>query len=165
MVGNVRRVRYDVATELWFELGLLRSDRAEWAFGRYVAIFLEFLSDDSSLFRKGFRKEESISKKYLSKKFPTFFFFGNLDVNFFVTVFDPNNPLGPATDHRLGKLLPHQLANQTRAPPRADSSFCSSAYGVLAAISSCCSPHKGRFLRVTHPSATGNTTSRPTCMC
>ncbi|KAG9438675.1 hypothetical protein H6P81_021395 [Aristolochia fimbriata] len=37
----------------------------------------------------------------------------------------------PATDHRLGKLLPHQLANQTRAPPRADSSFCSSAYGVL----------------------------------
>ncbi|RYR53808.1 hypothetical protein Ahy_A06g029057 [Arachis hypogaea] len=54
-----------------------------------------------------------------------------------------DHPLGPATDHRLGKLLPHQLANQTRAPPRADSSFCSSAYG----------------------SATGNTTSRPTCMC
>ncbi|KAJ4731560.1 hypothetical protein LUZ62_010479, partial [Rhynchospora pubera] len=74
-------------------------------------------------------------------------------------------PLGPATDHRLGKLLPHQLANQTRAPPRADSSFCSSAYGVLATVSSCCSPPKGRFLRVTHPSATGNTTSRPTCMC
>ncbi|MBA0851510.1 hypothetical protein Goshw_021090, partial [Gossypium schwendimanii] len=23
----------------------------------------------------------------------------------------------PATDHRLGKLLPHQLANQTRASP------------------------------------------------
>ncbi|KAK8358856.1 hypothetical protein V6Z12_A04G052500 [Gossypium hirsutum] len=82
-------------------------------------------------------------------------------------VHDPvaDHPLGPATDHRLGKLLPHQLANQTRAPPRADSSFCSSAYGVLAAVSSCCSPPKGRFLRVTHPSATGNTTSRPTCMC
>ncbi|KAF3500195.1 hypothetical protein F2Q69_00044092 [Brassica cretica] len=62
----------------------LLSDRAEWAFGRYVAILLEFLSDDSSLFRKGFRKEESISKKYLSKKFPTFFFFGDLDVNFVV---------------------------------------------------------------------------------
>ncbi|KAL0385441.1 UNVERIFIED_CONTAM: hypothetical protein Sradi_2938400 [Sesamum radiatum] len=76
-----------------------------------------------------------------------------------------DHPLGPATDHRLGKLLPHQLANQTQAPPRADSSFCSSAYGVLAAVSSCCSPLKGRFLRVTHPSATGNTTSRPTCMC
>ncbi|KAK7277695.1 hypothetical protein RJT34_22710 [Clitoria ternatea] len=39
-----------------------------------------------------------------------------------------DHPLGPATDHRLGKQLPHQLANQTRAPPRADSSFCSSAY-------------------------------------
>ncbi len=76
-----------------------------------------------------------------------------------------DHPLGPATDHCLGKLLPHQLANQTQAPPRADSSFCSSAYGVLAAVSSCCSPPKGRFLRVTHPSATGNTTSRPTCMC
>ncbi|KAF2613148.1 hypothetical protein F2Q70_00012149 [Brassica cretica] len=76
-----------------------------------------------------------------------------------------DHPIGPATDHRLGKLLPHQLANQTQAPPRADSSFCSSAYGVLEAVSSCCSPPKGRFLRVTHPSATGNTTSRPTCMC
>uniref|UniRef100_A0A0D3E6M8 Uncharacterized protein n=1 Tax=Brassica oleracea var. oleracea TaxID=109376 RepID=A0A0D3E6M8_BRAOL len=62
----------------------LRSDRSEWVFGRYVAILLEF-------FRKGFRKEESISKKYLSKKFPTFFFFGDLDVNFIVTVFDPNS--------------------------------------------------------------------------
>ncbi|KAH0446447.1 hypothetical protein IEQ34_024723 [Dendrobium chrysotoxum] len=40
-----------------------------------------------------------------------------------------DHPKRPATDHRLGKLLPHQLANQTRAPPRADSSFCSSAYG------------------------------------
>ncbi|KAF1892807.1 hypothetical protein Lal_00035451, partial [Lupinus albus] len=58
-----------------------------------------------------------------------------------------------------------RIGAQTRAPPRADSSFCSSAYGVLAALSSCCSPPKGRFLRVTHPSATGNTTSRPTCMC
>nr|VDD37440.1 unnamed protein product [Brassica oleracea] len=39
---------------------------------------------------KVFRKEESISKKYLSKNFSTFFFFGDLDVNFVVTVFDPN---------------------------------------------------------------------------
>ncbi|KAL1105198.1 hypothetical protein V6Z11_D04G116900 [Gossypium hirsutum] len=76
-----------------------------------------------------------------------------------------DHPLGLATDHRLGKLLPQQLANQTRAPPRADSSFCSSAYGILAAVSSCCSPPKGRFLCVTHPSATRNTTSRLTCMC
>ncbi|KAK8317362.1 hypothetical protein V6Z11_A13G103000 [Gossypium hirsutum] len=76
-----------------------------------------------------------------------------------------DHPLGPAIDHRLGKLLHHQLANQMRAPPRADSSFCSSAYGVLVAVSSCCSPPKGRFLRVTHPSAVGNSTSRLTCMC
>ncbi|KAL3524941.1 hypothetical protein ACH5RR_013313 [Cinchona calisaya] len=52
------------------------------------------------------------------------------------------HPLGPATDHRLGKLLSHQLANQTRAPPRVDSFFCSSAYEILAVISSCCSTPK-----------------------
>ncbi|MBA0642196.1 hypothetical protein Goklo_026629 [Gossypium klotzschianum] len=46
-----------------------------------------------------------------------------------------DHPLGLATDHRL-------------------------AYGVLAVISSCCSPPKGRFLRITYPSATGNTTSQ-----
>ncbi|KAL0307471.1 UNVERIFIED_CONTAM: hypothetical protein Scaly_2981800 [Sesamum calycinum] len=63
-----------------------------------------------------------------------------------------DHPLGPATDHRLGKLLPHQLANQTQAPPRADSSFCSSAYGVLAAVSSCCSPPKaGSYALLTRP--------------
>nr|GEW78390.1 retrotransposon-related protein [Tanacetum cinerariifolium] len=53
-----------------------------------------------------------------------------------------DHPLGPATDHLLGNLLPHQLANQTQTPPRADSSFFSSAYGVLAVVSSCCSPPK-----------------------
>ena len=42
---------------------------------------------------KVFRKEESISKVYLSKNSSTFFFFGNLDVNFVVTVFDPNEIL------------------------------------------------------------------------
>ncbi|KAI5667346.1 hypothetical protein M9H77_17199 [Catharanthus roseus] len=56
-----------------------------------------------------------------------------------------DHPLGPATDHRLGKPFPHQLANQTRAPPQADSSFCSSAYGVLVVVSSCYSPPKGRI--------------------
>eukprot|EP01018_Ginkgo_biloba_P000812 Gb_23528 [translate_table: standard] len=76
-----------------------------------------------------------------------------------------DHPLRRATDRHLGKPLPHQLANQTQAPPWEDSSFCSSAYGVLATVSSCCSPPKGKFLRVTHSSATGNTTSRPTCMC
>ena len=29
------------------------------------------------------------------------------------------HPLRPATDRRLGRLSPHQLANRTRAPPRA----------------------------------------------
>ncbi|KAF3626492.1 Glutamine synthetase I, partial [Capsicum annuum] len=70
-----------------------------------------------------------------------------------------DHPLGPATDHRLGNLLPHQLANQTQAPPPADSSFCSSTYGVLVVISSCYSPPKGRFLRVTLSSSIRNTIS------
>ncbi|KAG5599324.1 hypothetical protein H5410_030694 [Solanum commersonii] len=55
----------------------------------------------------------------------------------------------------------------TRAPPRADSSFCSSIYGVLVVVSNFCSPPKGRFLRVTHLSSTRNTifrVSRPTCI-
>ncbi|MBA0767053.1 hypothetical protein Gotri_016018, partial [Gossypium trilobum] len=47
---------------------------------------------------------------------------------------------GPATDHHPGKLLPHQLANQTQAHPWADSSFCSSTYRVLATVSSCSPP-------------------------
>ncbi|PHU30416.1 hypothetical protein BC332_02509 [Capsicum chinense] len=51
--------------------------------------------------------------------------------------------VGTATDHLLSKLLPYQLANQMRALPRVDSSFCSSAYGVLAAVFSFCSPPKG----------------------
>ena len=33
-------------------------------------------------------------------------------------------------------------------------SFHSKAYGVLATVSSCCPPPKGKFSRVTHPSAT-----------
>ncbi|MBA0574948.1 hypothetical protein Golob_025040 [Gossypium lobatum] len=76
-----------------------------------------------------------------------------------------DHPLGLATGHHLGKLLPYRLANQIQAPPRTDSSFCSSAYGVLAVISSCCSPSKGKFLRITYPSATGNTISHQTCKC
>ncbi|KAF2573202.1 hypothetical protein F2Q70_00005094 [Brassica cretica] len=46
----------------------LRSDRAEHVFGCCVATLFELLSDDSCFLRKAFRKEESISKKYLSKK-------------------------------------------------------------------------------------------------
>ncbi|KAL1108082.1 hypothetical protein V6Z11_D03G088100 [Gossypium hirsutum] len=76
---------------------------------------------------------------------------------------------GPSTSTRHCSVKLSPIAeNSPLLPPvgvSADSSFCSSAYGVLAAVSSCCSPPKGRFLRVTHPSATGNTTSRPTCMC
>ncbi|KAF2549937.1 hypothetical protein F2Q68_00034588 [Brassica cretica] len=50
----------------------LRSDRAEHVFGCCVATLFELLSDDLCFFRKAFRKEESISKKYLSKKVSTF---------------------------------------------------------------------------------------------
>ncbi|KAF3537146.1 hypothetical protein F2Q69_00021950 [Brassica cretica] len=45
-----------------------RSDRAEYAFGCCVATLFELLSDVSCFLRKAFRREESISKKYLSKK-------------------------------------------------------------------------------------------------
>ena len=34
-----------------------------------------------------------------------------------------DHPLRPATDHRLGRPLPHQLPNPTRAPPPAIKSF------------------------------------------
>nr|VDD09170.1 unnamed protein product [Brassica oleracea] len=50
----------------------LRRDRAEHVFGCCVATLFELLSDDSCFFREAFRKEESISKKYLSKKVSTF---------------------------------------------------------------------------------------------
>ena len=67
-----------------------------------------------------------------------------------------DHPLRPAIDRRLGELLPHQLANQTQAPPKADCSFQIASYGVLAKISPSCPPLWGRFLRVTHPSATAS---------
>ncbi|KAF3501208.1 hypothetical protein F2Q69_00042329 [Brassica cretica] len=54
----------------------LRSDRAEHVFGRCVEILFELLSVDTHFVRKAFRKEESISKKYLSMKFSTFSFQG-----------------------------------------------------------------------------------------
>ncbi|KAF2537201.1 hypothetical protein F2Q68_00020353 [Brassica cretica] len=63
--GRARSLRSDRALA---RARSLRSDRAEHAFGRCVATLLELLSDDSSSLRKAFRKEESISKKYLSKK-------------------------------------------------------------------------------------------------
>ena len=66
-----------------------------------------------------------------------------------------DHPLRPATDRCLGKPLPYQLANQPRAHLQADKSFSPiMAYGVLAIVSNCYPPPRGRFSRVTHPSAT-----------
>ena len=66
-----------------------------------------------------------------------------------------DHPLKPATDHRLGRPLPPQLANQTQAHLLAIfHHFTSQQYEVLATVSSGCPSPKGRFLRVTHPSAT-----------
>ena len=73
-------------------------------------------------------------------------------------------PLKPATDRRLGEPLPPQQANQTRALPKVDRSFHLSAYRVLATVSSCYPLPKGRFSRVTHPSATRAKSPRTTCM-
>ena len=42
--------------------------------------------------------------------------------------------------------------------------FHSKAYGVLAAVSNCYPPPKGKFSRVTHPSATKVKNFRTTCM-
>ena len=60
-------------------------------------------------------------------------------------------PLSPATDRRLGGPLPHQLANQTRAHPRAINLWQQEdaiplRYAVLAAVSGCYPPPKGRLL-------------------
>lgn len=75
-----------------------------------------------------------------------------------------DHPLRPGIDLCLCELLPIQLANQTRALPRADSLFWSSTYEVLVVVSRCFSPPKGMFLRVTHPFTTWSTTCRSTCM-
>ena len=57
-------------------------------------------------------------------------------------------PLRPATDLRLGEPLPHQLANQPRAPSSAICTFPSTlkieAYAVLAPVSQGYSPPKSR---------------------
>ena len=60
-------------------------------------------------------------------------------------------PLSPATDRRLGGPLPRQLANQTRGHLSAINLWQSNHavqlhHAVLAAVSSCCPPLKGRFL-------------------
>ena len=60
-------------------------------------------------------------------------------------------PLSPATDRRLGEPLPHQLSNQTRGHLSAINLWYSDHavrihYAVLAVVSNCCPPLKGRFL-------------------
>jgi hypothetical protein len=65
-------------------------------------------------------------------------------------------PLRPANHHRLGRPLPYQLANSTQAHPLAPAkrpAFPRRAYAVLTPISRRYSSLKGRFSRVTHPSA------------
>ena len=63
------------------------------------------------------------------------------------------HPLRPATRRRLGEPLPHQLADRTRAPPKAPCGFNLSAYGVLASVSRRCPPLQDSFSCCTHPSA------------
>ena len=72
-----------------------------------------------------------------------------------------DRPLRPATDRSLGRPLPHQLANRTRAHRKAVlRPLPLRAHAVLAAVSSGCSPLHDRFPRVTHPCAT-NARRRP----
>ena len=54
-------------------------------------------------------------------------------------------------DRRLGEPLPHQLSNPTRAHPCAINLWQQKhasplRYAVLAVVSNCCPPHKGRLL-------------------
>ena len=70
-----------------------------------------------------------------------------------------DHPLRPATDRRLGKPLPHQLANRTSAAPQArgrcrSPAFLSRAYAVLAYLSIGYPPLQDTFRCVTHPFAT-----------
>ena len=70
-----------------------------------------------------------------------------------------DHPLRPATDRRLGRPLPHQLANRTSAAPIAQGPFESPAflfraYAVLANLSTSYPPRQGTFRCITHPFAT-----------
>ena len=63
-------------------------------------------------------------------------------------------PLRTAIDQSLGRLLPHQLTNPTRAHLIAIQSFPLRDYTVLLTVSSHYSILLSRFPRVTHPFAT-----------
>ena len=68
-----------------------------------------------------------------------------------------DHPLRPATDHRLGRPLPHQLAHPTRAPLGARNlcpMIAHRDHAVLAEVSLGYPPLQGRFPRATHPCAT-----------
>ena len=62
----------------------------------------------------------------------------------------------------LGSIYLLQLANQTQASLLVVSPFAPQHYGVLATVSRCYPPPKGKFLRVTHPSATALSLGRRT---
>ena len=76
------------------------------------------------------------------------------------------HPLRPATDHRLGRPLPHQLANPPQAPPKASCDFARTAspvrpHAVLPTISGGYPPPRGRsptcsspVRHVSHPKVT-----------
>ena len=65
-----------------------------------------------------------------------------------------DHPLRSAIDQSLGRPLPHQQTNQVQAHPSAHKAFSVKTYEVLAQVSSCYSSPMGRYLHVTHPSAT-----------
>ena len=83
-----------------------------------------------------------------------------------------DHPLKPATDRRLGRPLHPQLANQMQTHPRAPEfsriAFQLRSYGVLAEVSLCCPPLKGRFPTcyspVRHFPLKQASASRSTCM-
>ena len=65
-------------------------------------------------------------------------------------------------------LVSHYLTNKLISREllfRRINPFHSKAYGVLAFVSDCYPPPKGKFSRVTHPSATRVKNPRTTCMC
>ena len=100
------------------------------------------MSDDSRLLRKAFLKEESISKKCLSKKVSTFFFFGDLDVNFVVTIFDPNNRLNKTIvlfqDTYIDKVLHRFKMHDSKKD------FFPMSYGITLSKIHCPSTHDER---------------------
>ena len=83
-------------------------------------------------------------------------------------------PLRTAIDHRLGKPLPHQLANRPSATQKAPGHFWSPAfllrdYPVLAHLSMSYPKLHGMFRCITHPFATrhlpeGNAAVRLACV-